>query len=112
MKKIMFYCQHILGMGHLMRSMALVEGLKDFQVCFVNGGEMIPGFEFPSTVSVVHLPALKSDADFRHIETVSGQNLAETETARTQCLLDEFERFQPDALIIELFPFGRKKFGF
>ncbi|PHM08684.1 glycosyl transferase, partial [Nostoc sp. 'Peltigera malacea cyanobiont' DB3992] len=46
MKRIMFYCQHILGMGHLVRSREIVRGLtKDFQVCFINGGEIIQGFE-------------------------------------------------------------------
>ena len=112
MKKVMLYCQHVLGMGHLMRSMALVEGLRDFEVCFVNGGEMIPGFAVPPGVTMVQLPPLKSDADFQHLEGIDGQNLAAIEAARTEALLAEFERFRPDALIIELFPFGRKKFAF
>lgn len=112
MKKVMFYCQHVLGMGHFMRSMALIRGLKGFQVCFLNGGEMIPGFEFPDSVEVVNLPPLKSDAAFKEIQGVDGQSLAEIQQARVGRLLAEFERFQPDAVIIELFPFGRKKFAF
>lgn len=40
MKKLMFYCQHILGMGHLIRSMEIVRGLvEDFEICFINGGK-------------------------------------------------------------------------
>lgn len=112
MKKVLFYCQHVLGMGHFMRSMALIRGLKEFRVCFLNGGEMIPGFEFPDSVEVVNLPPLKSDTAFKEIQTVDGQSLAETQQARVRSLLAEFERFQPDAVIIELFPFGRKKFAF
>jgi predicted glycosyltransferase len=112
MKKVMLYCQHVLGMGHLMRSMALVEGLRDFEVCFVNGGEMIPGFAVPPGVTMVQLPVLKSDADFQQLESADGQNVAAIEAARTEMLLAEFERFRPDALIVELFPFGRKKFAF
>ncbi|MBE7472496.1 MAG: hypothetical protein DPW09_19610 [Anaerolineae bacterium] len=112
MKKVMFYCQHVLGMGHFMRSMALIRGLKEFQVCFLNGGEMIPGFEFPDSVEVVNLPPLKSDAAFKEIQGVDGQSLAEIQQARVRRLLAEFERFQPDVVIIELFPFGRKKFAF
>ena len=48
MKKLMFYCQHILGMGHLIRSMEIVRGLTDdFEVCFINGGEIVQGFQVP-----------------------------------------------------------------
>jgi predicted glycosyltransferase len=112
MKKVVFYCQHILGMGHLMRSLALVRGLRAFEVLFINGGEMIPGVAFPPGVSVVNLPPLRTDADFQSIETVDGQNLAEIEANRTRRLLAAYESFKPDAVVIELFPFGRKKFGF
>src|SRR5690554_1781943 len=112
MKKIMFYCQHILGMGHLIRSKALVEGLHDFEVCFINGGEIVPGFELPETVTVVDLPPLASDADFKAIHGVNGKSLANIQAERTERLLAEYERFQPDAVVIELFPFGRKKFAF
>ena len=113
MKKLLFYCQHVLGMGHLMRSKALVEGLlEEFSVCFLNGGELIPGFEFPPAVEVVNLPPLKSDANFMGIQAVNGQNLHEIKAARTALLLETYERIQPDLLVLELFPFGRKKFGF
>ena len=45
MKKIMFYCQNLLGMGHLVRSTEIVRSLiKDFKVCLINGGEIVPGF--------------------------------------------------------------------
>ncbi len=111
MKKIMFYCQHVLGMGHFIRSMSLVEGLHNFQVCFLNGGEPIPGFQFPPQIEVVHLPPIKSDANFSGLHT-DGTSLSEIQQIRTRQLLQELDRFQPDALIIELFPFGRKKFSF
>lgn len=113
MKKVMFYCQHVLGMGHFMRSMTLVQGLvNEFQVCFLNGGEIVPGFSFPASVEVVNLPPLKSDATFKTIRAADGQCMAEITATRTERLLAEFERFQPDLVIIELFPFGRKKFAF
>ncbi len=113
MQKVMFYCQHVLGMGHLIRSVALVRGLQTrFQVCFLNGGEVVPGFEFPRGIKVVNLPPIKSDADFKEIQAVNGESLAETRAKRTAILLDEYEQFQPDALIVELYPFGRRKFSF
>ncbi len=38
-KKVMFYCQHILGIGHLVRSLEIVRGLvQDYQ----NGLSRLP----------------------------------------------------------------------
>ena len=114
MKRLMFYCQHILGMGHLVRSMEIVRGLThDFRVCFINGGEVIHNFEIPAGIEVVNLPAIKTDSEFRTLQTVdSTQDLAEVQAIRTGQLLQVFDQFKPDVLMIELFPFGRRKFSF
>ncbi len=114
MKRIMFYCQHILGMGHLVRSMEIVHGLiKDFQVCFINGGEVVPGFDIPPSVEVVNLPAIKTDAEFQELQVVNSlQSIEEIQEIRKNRLLAIFEQFKPDCLIIELFPFGRRRFSF
>lgn len=112
---LLFYCQHVLGMGHLMRSRALVDGLlADFQVTFLNGGELIPGFTFPAAVDVVNLPPLKADASFTTIEAAAQgvKSVAAIKQERAQLLLDTYARVQPELLVIELFPFGRKKFAF
>lgn len=114
MSKILFYCQHILGMGHFVRSMEIVRGLvNDFQVCFINGGEVIQGFDVPADVELINLPAIKTDSEFRALQAVdSTQDLAAVQESRTQKLLKIYEEFQPDILMIELFPFGRRKFSF
>lgn len=114
MKRLMFYCQHILGMGHLVRSMEIVKGLtQDFQVCFINGGEIIDGFDLPEGVEVVNLPAIKTDSEFRILQTVDESlNLEEAQRIRKNQLLDVYDRIRPDVLMIELFPFGRRKFSF
>jgi predicted glycosyltransferase/peptidoglycan/xylan/chitin deacetylase (PgdA/CDA1 family) len=112
-KKVMFYCQHVLGMGHLVRSMALVEGLnQEFDVCFVNGGEIVDGFKPPAGVRLENLSPLKSDEDFVGLEGKDGENLQEIQKARLQQLFRCYEDFRPDLVVIELFPFGRKKFAF
>lgn len=113
MKRLLFYCQHVLGMGHFMRSAALVQGLaQEFQICFLNGGEIIPGFSFPPGVEVVNLPAIKSDEAFAQIESADGEDLAVVKQRRVAQILATFERWQPDVVVIELYPFGRKKFSF
>ncbi|MDZ8085113.1 MAG: glycosyltransferase [Nostoc sp. DedQUE12b] len=114
MKRIMFYCQHILGMGHLVRSREIVRGLtKDFQICFINGGEIIQGFEIPAGVEVINLPAIKTDPEFAELQVVDDAlSLNEAKEIRKNRLLEIFQQFQPDILIVELFPFGRRRFSF
>ncbi|MEA5573064.1 glycosyltransferase family protein [Calothrix sp. UHCC 0171] len=114
MKKIMFYCQHILGMGHLVRSMEIVRGLlPEFQICFINGGEIIKEFPFPAGVEVINLPAIKTDSEFKTLQVVDTSfTLAEVQEIRKNQLLEIFDKLQPDIFMIELFPFGRGKFSF
>ena len=110
-KRLLFYCQPVLGIGHYIRSREIVRALRDFDVCFVNGGEIVRGLEMPPEVEVVNLPALKSDADFQQLQS-SENNLDAVKTQRTQQLLATYYRIKPDVLVIELFPFGRRKFDF
>jgi predicted glycosyltransferase len=114
MPKLMFYCQHILGMGHLIRSIEIVKGLiPNFQVCFLNGGEIIEQFEFPKEIEVVNIPAVKTDAEFTELTPVDDNfTMEELEVIRRDVLLYHCDRFQPDILVIELFPFGRRRFSF
>ncbi len=114
MKKLMFYCQHILGMGHLIRSMEIVRGLTDhFQVCFINGGEVVQGFPIPARVEVVNLPGIKTDTEFRELQPVDPSLVLEdVERDRTSQLLHALHQFRPDVLMVELFPFGRRRFSF
>ncbi|MEL7357312.1 MAG: glycosyltransferase [Cyanobacteria bacterium J06560_6] len=114
MKKLMFYCQHLLGMGHLIRSMEIVRSLTaDFEVCFINGGEIIDGFQAPPSVRVINLLAIKSDAEFQALQSVDPNlDIEDVKTLRCQQLLIVLNAFNPDVLMIELFPFGRRRFSF
>jgi len=113
MKKLMFYCQHILGIGHLIRSMEIVRGLiPDFHVCFINGGEVIQGFKVPPEIEIVNLPAIKTDSEFQNLQIPAGFNsVDEVLEIRKNQLLEIFGQFQPDILMVELFPFGRRRFS-
>ena len=112
-KRVLFYCQSLLGIGHLVRSRELLFALRDFEVCFLYGGEAVPGYDWPAWVEVIYLPALRSDAAFEKLFVVDSQaTLAEVKIQRKELLQATFDRFAPDILLIELFPFGRKKFKF
>src|SRR5881628_1732715 len=48
---VLFYCQHVLGMGHLVRSLALARALADrFRVVFLNVGPVPRGLPRPAGV--------------------------------------------------------------
>ncbi len=100
-------------MGHLIRSLEIVRGLTAFDVCFLNGGESLAGFAPPPHAEVINLPPIKSDADFRELHSADGLlSLEEVREARRDQILAAYERFRPDVLVIEMFPFGRRKFAF
>lgn len=112
-RKLLFYCQYLLGMGHLVRSMEIVRGLSEFDVRFLNGGQIVPGFELPAAVDLVNLPPIKSDETFSKLFAFDDQkSLEEIKQIRAERVLAEYESFRPDVLVIELFPFGRLKFAF
>ncbi|MCU0523289.1 MAG: glycosyl transferase [Elainella sp. Prado103] len=111
--RLMFYCQHILGIGHLIRSMEIVKGLMpNFQICFINGGEVIQEFPWPTGLEVIHLPPIKTDSEFQSLQIPPEfESVEAVFESRKQQLLQTFDRFQPDVLMIELFPFGRRRFS-
>ena len=112
MKKILFYCQYLTGMGHLVRSTEIVRSLvKDFKVCFINGGPSVEGFEIPSAVDVVKLPAVWIEKG--KLKAAEGsQSIEEVKERRKNQLIEVFDQFQPDCLVTEFFPFGRHKLFF
>ncbi|NJM73336.1 MAG: glycosyl transferase [Scytonema sp. RU_4_4] len=112
MKKIMFYCQYLSGMGHLVRSLEIVRSLmKDFQVYFINGGPIIQGFEMPPQVRLIRLPALWLE-DGKFTVGDSSLSVEEVKEIRKYQLIEAFDRVQPDCFITEFFPFGRHKLFF
>jgi predicted glycosyltransferase len=112
--RVLFYCQHLMGMGHLVRSAAIVHALAaDFSVHFVTGGLPVAGFTLPPEVHVIQLPPLQSDDAFDGLQVCeSSASLQETQCLRRERLLHVFDSVAPDVLITELYPFGRKQFEF
>lgn len=108
----MFYCQHSVGMGHFVRSLALARGLaKEFRVVLLNGGRLPKETVVTDEIEIINLPPLGLN---EHNELVSHdrrRTTARAQELRKQILLNTFAELQPDVLFIELFPFGRKKFA-
>jgi predicted glycosyltransferase len=108
---LLFYCQHSVGLGHLMRSYALTEALTErFRVVLLAGGDLPAGIAPPAGVEIVALPPLGvnggtfGSGDPRY----TTDHAWEVRGARITCALDEL---RPAVVLVELFPFGRAKFA-
>jgi predicted glycosyltransferase len=109
---LLFYCQHSLGMGHLVRSLALARALaKHFRVVFLNGGPLPDLLALPSGIKIVNLPPLGFGRDMQLVSRDTSNSVEDAEVVRRRVILDTFTSLRPEAVLIELFPFGRKKFA-
>ncbi len=112
MQKIMFYCQNLIGIGHVVVSTEIIRSLvKDFKVCLIDGGERVQGFEIPPTVETVNLPAIRSE-NKQLASADPSLSLEEVKDLRKGKILEVFDRFEPDCLITECFPFTKRKLLF
>jgi predicted glycosyltransferase len=110
---LLFYCQHAVGLGHLVRSLTLAEALATtFDVVLLNGGRMPESTSIPQGVRVVNLPPLGHDSSFNLISHDSGWSVDAALRERPRIILDELATTIPAVVLIELYPFGRKKFEF
>lgn len=113
--RVLFYVQHLQGIGHVVRSRRITEALvaAGFGVRLVLGGLPIDGFE-PDGLDIVQLPPLKAGpASFRDLLTATGETADEAYKARRrEMLLDTFDGTAPDVLLIEAFPFDRPQMHF
>jgi predicted glycosyltransferase len=110
---LLIHCQHSLGMGHLVRSLALAGGLAErFDVTLLNGGRLPAGTDVPRGVALVDLPSLGHDAEHRLVSHSPGCAVEDAQRSRVGLVLDTFHHVRPAVLVVELYPFGRRKFEF
>ncbi|MCX7560428.1 glycosyltransferase [Sulfitobacter sp. F26204] len=109
--KVMIVVTHLLGTGHLARAATLAHAFKDagHRPVIVSGGLPVQRFE-NSDLELVQLPPVRSDGvDFSRLLTPTG-TVADAAhlQARQRQIIDVLQILQPDILITELFPFGRR----
>jgi len=109
--RLLFYCQHSLGMGHLIRSLAIAGGLTNFDVVFLNGGPLPQGQKPPERVEIINLPPLGFDSEMQLLSRDGNHTVAQAQRLRLEIMRNALSSVKPDVLLIELFPFGRKKFA-
>ncbi len=110
---LLLYCQHSLGLGHLTRSLELAAGLATgFDVVLLNGGRMPAGTRVAPGVRVVDLPPLGHTDGYELISHDPGLTVEQARRRRRRIVLDTLAATDPAVVVVELFPFGRRKFAF
>ena len=110
--RLLFYCQHSLGIGHLTRSFALAAALAQrFHVVFLNGGRLPAGLPVPAAIELIDLPPLGMDDGHTVISRDAAHDVAQAQSRRRALIDAALRQHRPAVLLVELFPFGRKKFA-
>ena len=109
--KVLIVVTHLLGTGHLSRGLTLGRAFAaaGHQVTLASGGFPAPQLNTDG-LELVQLPPLRSDGvDFSRLLGAEGTLADEAYLhSRQDALLALFDQIQPDVLLTELFPFGRR----
>lgn len=118
--RVVHYCQHVLGMGHFFRSLEIDKALANHDVTLITGGTPL-AVTYPAHLNVVELPSLSMDENFGTLvhtshdgtkRELTDDEISSIEEKRTRILCETLKELQPDIFLVELFPFGRKRFSF
>lgn len=113
--RVLFYVQHLLGIGHVRRAATLARAITaaGMDVILVSGGEEVPVLD-SSDLHLVQLPPVRAaDKYFKVLLNDQGLPIDESwKEARRESLLALYRDVRPEILLIELFPFGRRQMRF
>jgi predicted glycosyltransferase len=113
--RVLFYVQHLLGIGHLARASRISAALAEagLDVTMITGGMPVDGFPGAGTRHVALPPIASGDAGFSGLVDADGRPVdAAFEARRRDMLLGVLRDTRPDVVIIEAFPFGRRQVRF
>ncbi|MED5407529.1 MAG: glycosyltransferase [Pseudomonadota bacterium] len=113
--RILFYVQHLLGVGHLRRTLAIAKACssRGVEVHVVSGGVPLKeatnlGFDFHQLP-----PAHIACQDFSRLLQSDGTPIDDHwRSRRSEQLSGLVERLRPQVLVTELYPFGRRQLSF
>jgi predicted glycosyltransferase len=109
---VVLYCQHVLGIGHFCRSLELARAFRRHRLLLVTGGPRVD-VAMPEHVTEYRLPPLEMDPGFTTLFPAErAESLAEVQKERRTRLFSLFARRSVDLFVVELYPFGRRQFGF
>jgi predicted glycosyltransferase len=111
-RRALFHVQHLLGIGHVMRvaQVARETAALGLEVTVLSGGGQL-GLDW-GAANVRELPVARArDGRFQVLVDGSGRPLdAAFHERRRALVLDAFASVQPDVVLMESYPFGRRAF--
>jgi predicted glycosyltransferase len=113
--RLLFWVQHLLGIGHLKRTATLARALAagGFDVTVVSGGQAVPGLDLGRAALVQLTPVRAADQSFKRLIGDDDVEIDDAwRAARRDALLGVLRRVRPDIVLTELFPFGRRQLRF
>ena len=112
---ILFYCQHLLGLGHLERAARLARALgrAGEPVIFVQGGRPVPDLDLGGAEVVALPPLVAANEAASGLARPDGRRPTPADLAdRRDRLLACLRTHDPSVVLLELFPFGRHALTF
>jgi predicted glycosyltransferase len=114
-KRVLFYVQHLLGIGHQRRGATLTRAMRaaGLSVTYVSGGHGIPNLDLGGA-DLVQLPPVRAvDLYFKKLVDDNDRPIDDAwRQRRRDALLDVWHKVQPHVIILELYPFGRRQMRF
>lgn len=113
--RILFYVQHLLGIGHLMRAACLTRALEanGFAVTLVSGGAPVPDFDSGASDFVQLPPTRAVDVYFKVLVDAHDNPIDDAWKANRRAqLLALYDATAPDIVLVEMYPFGRRQMRF
>ena len=114
-QRAFLYVQHLLGIGHLRRTATFANALaaRGLEVTLASGGVPVAGLRLDNVRFVQLPPAAAADLTFKSLVDAQGAPVNEEwKSQRREILLEAWRAADPQALVIELFPFGRRQMRF
>ncbi len=112
--RVLFYVQHLLGVGHVKRAAAIARAAAervDLHVAL--GGEPVALADFGQAIVHQLPPARAEDLSFQILLDANGRPIDKNwRNRRRTALLDLATSIDPKVLLVEHYPFGRGKFAF
>ncbi|MGX1308434.1 putative glycosyltransferase [Amorphus suaedae] len=113
--KALFYVQHLLGTGHVVRAVAIARALmaRDVEVTLVTGNTL-PATLDTAGLAIAELPPMRAaDARFSRYVTPDGREVDDAfRNERADRLTRLVAETAPDLFLTETFPLGRRQFAF
>lgn len=115
MARVLFHVQHLLGIGHQSRAAAITRAMTaaGLDVIYATGGFPDSTLDLGGATVAQLPPARARDATFKTILDETGRPIDDAwKTRRREALLAAYHTAKPDAVLVEGYPFARRRFRF